>query len=94
MTTEQTPANSNETTVQVAPEVQIENACRQIMGLRQRPLLVLYYPTPYGQMTQGDIKDCYQTFRTFGIRPEQPLAKLDVLIHTFGGDPVAAFRLA
>lgn len=94
MTTERPRSEANELPAQVDEAQRIENACRQVMSLRNRPLLVLYYPGPYGQMEEDDVQNCYQTFRTAGVDAAQPLAQLDVLIHTFGGDPVTAYRLA
>jgi hypothetical protein len=43
---------------------------------------------------QDDVASCYHVFRQAGIDVSAPLPELDVLIHTFGGDPVAAYRLA
>ena len=45
-------------------------------------------------MAQSDVADCYRAYRNAGITPERPLKECDVLIHTYGGDPVAAYRLA
>ncbi len=76
------------------PEQRIEGACRKIIDLRQRPLLVLYYPGPEGTMMEGDVGYCYRAFRQAGITPEKRIENCDVLIHTYGGDPVSAYELA
>jgi hypothetical protein len=73
---------------------QIENAAQQVIALRNRPLLVLYYPGSYGDMGPQDVEDCYQSFRNANITPEDALEDCDVLVHTLGGDPVTGFRMA
>jgi len=93
MTTEREVVTQRETIAETEAAQQIEQACNQIINLRKRPLLVLYYPGPYGQMIENDVRDCYQAFRSSGIIAEKPLPNCDVLIHTFGGDPTAAYRL-
>ena len=72
---------------------QIEEACSKIISLRQRPLLLLYYPGPYGNMLEEDVRYCYQAFRNLNITIEERLQECDVLIHTLGGDPIAAYKL-
>jgi hypothetical protein len=42
---------------------------------------------------EWDIRDTYSELRTVATR-ETPIANLDLLIHTNGGDPVAAYRIA
>jgi ClpP class serine protease len=39
---------------------------------------------------EWDIRDTYSELRTAATR-ETPIPKLDLLIHTNGGDPVAAY---
>ena len=76
------------------PDAEIERACRQVVALRKRPLLVLFYPPQRGSMEESDVADCYGAFRNGNRTPEEPLDELDVLLHTTGGNPVAGYRLA
>jgi hypothetical protein len=80
---------------QNTPELrqQIEDAANQVIALRSKPLLIMYYPGSLGYMGPQDVEDCYQVFRNANITPESPLEECDVLIHTFGGDPVTGYRL-
>jgi len=41
-----------------------------------------------------DMGEVYQAFRTNGVTVESKLPELDVLIDSYGGNPVAAYRLA
>ena len=68
--------------------------CRDVVGLRQRPLLLLYYPYKGGSMEEADVDYCYRAFRNGGAVPETQLESCDVLLHTIGGNPVAGYRLA
>ena len=77
-----------------SPITKIEQACRSVVALRESPLLVLYYPGGMGTMNVSDVADCYQAFRNSGVTPEAPLSNCDVLLHTYGGDPTAAYQLA
>ena len=74
-------------------ENEIKVVCDNIVALRGRPLLVLYYPGMDGAMIIDDIPYCYRTFRNQGTTKETPLPACDVIIHTFGGDPIAAYKL-
>ncbi len=76
------------------PETEIERVCRQLITLRRRPLLVLFYPSANGSMEESDVADCYDAFRNGGQTTDEPLDGCDVLLHTAGGNPVAGYRLA
>jgi hypothetical protein len=52
----------------------------------------MFYPTG-ARVMEWDIRDTYSELRTVATR-ENPIANLDLLIHTNGGDPVAAYRIA
>lgn len=71
----------------------LDNACEAVKNYRNKPLLVLYY-TYRAKMTEDDLDDVYQAFRDEGLKPDQRLDELDVLIESYGGDPVAGYRLA
>ena len=71
----------------------VDQLCSDLTSYRGRCLLVLYYPGPYGTMMQPDMRYTYSELRAGGFSREEKIEKLDVLIHTYGGDPVAAYRL-
>jgi hypothetical protein len=53
----------------------------------------MFYP-PGASMTELDLRDVYSEIRTGGYSKEKPIPKLDLLLHTYGGDPVAGYRIA
>ncbi len=53
----------------------------------------MFYP-PGANITELDVEDTYQEMRRGGCSKENRLAEVDLLIHTSGGDPVAAYRIA
>lgn len=73
-----------------------ENACRNLVHLRQRPLLVLYYPAMghRASMAEMDLGEVYQAFRRNGVTSESKVVDLDILVDSNGGNPVAAYRMA
>jgi hypothetical protein len=93
MTTEDGTSISQGNPTQGETAELIEANARNIIAIRHRPLLILYYPGQYGNMMEEDVSYCYQAFRSDGITPENPLPELDVLIHTYGGNPLAAYQL-
>ena len=72
---------------------QLDEPAQAIVSERGRPLLVLYYPGMHGHMMMDDADDAYSQLRGAGVAKEEKLQSLDVLIHTFGGDPTGAYRL-
>jgi hypothetical protein len=79
-------------TVPVAPNP-IDAACSAVVGFRNKPLLVMFYPFR-AMISELDIDDTYQVLRRGGYTKENHLPDLDLLVHTSGGDPVAAYRIA
>jgi hypothetical protein len=75
------------------PMADLEAACAQLTYLRQRPLLVLYYPWK-SKIREWDLDDVYQALRSSGTVPENKITELDVLLHSTGGSPVGGYRLA
>ena len=65
----------------------------QVMARRDRSLLVLYYPGDEGNMLMEDAPEAYNQLRQAQVSKESKLDKLDVLLHTYGGDPNAAYQL-
>jgi hypothetical protein len=76
------------------PLGKLSEACRAVTSLRSSPLLILYYPDYSGLMSNPDVDYCYRVLREGGLDTRNKVSKLDVLVHTFGGDPTAAYRLA
>jgi serine dehydrogenase proteinase len=64
------------------------------MEIRKHPLLVLFYPS------HASIEERYIRFlhghlvKDGSLKKSQPLDELDVLLHTAGGDPSSAYRMA
>jgi hypothetical protein len=79
------------TTVQAIKE--LDSACQKMASLRGRPTIVMYYP-PGATVTEGDMRDAYKELRSGGATKEQPLPQLDLFLHSYGGDPVAGYRIA
>lgn len=59
-----------------------------------RPLLVMYYPDAYGNISDQDVRDVYEELRRPGWSRENQIDGLDVLLHTYGGNPVATYKIA
>jgi hypothetical protein len=72
----------------------LDDKCLALNKYRGRDLLVLYYPVPYGTMHQNDVSDTYKELRSAGYSKEKRIRNLDILVHTYGGDPIAGYRLA
>jgi Serine dehydrogenase proteinase len=72
----------------------VDRVARDIVRLRSRPLLVLYYHEQGGAMVESDVKDVYSAFRQRGWHSEAPRESLDVLVHSLGGEPEPAYRIA
>lgn len=90
-TTERVPEGPDG--MQPDPATRLDKACNALIAKRGRPLVILYYP-PFARMSEGDLEDAYRALRGAGLKPEQRLPHLDVLIESYGGDPVAGYRLA
>ena len=72
----------------------LETSVQSVVSHRGRPLLVLYYPDADGHISDGDADDVYQRLREADVTKEKKLDRLDVLLHTLGGDPIGAYRVA
>lgn len=73
----------------------IDNKAQEIQNIRQRPLLVMYYDDVACEIEHDDVRDLYDEIRERGASKENKVTeKLDVLLHTYGGDPDASYRLA
>jgi hypothetical protein len=66
----------------------------EVRDLKNRPLLVMYYPDKDGYMTTDDVRDVHDELRRRGFSRDNVAESLDVLLHTYGGDPNSAYRVA
>ncbi len=76
---------------QPANEFSVE--VQEFADLRKRNLLILYYPVK-SSISLMDLDAVRQVCRDAGLTRENPVAELDVIVHTYGGDPTAAYRIA
>lgn len=72
---------------------QIDNLAEEIKLLRSRPLLVMYYHETGGRIAHEDVRDIYDEFRRRGWSRDDLHDDLDVLIHCYGGDANASYRV-
>ena len=73
---------------------ELDKLALDVVLSRQRSILVLYYSGGLGHMHSSDTKEAYKELRDGGYTKEKKLPKLDILIHTWGGDPTAGYQLA
>lgn len=66
------------------------NLCKQ----KKTPLLILYYHEYLGDVRMEDVEAIYGELRRGGFSREKPMENLHVILHTFGGDPHAGYRIA
>lgn len=74
----------------------LTEAAEAITRSRKKPLLVLYYAEEWDSaIEQDDYVSLYEALTDVAkLEIDSPLEDLDVLVHTYGGDPVGAYRLA
>jgi len=66
-----------------------------VVAKRERPLLIMFYYDHRGcTIDEDDVQLLHEAFNQGGAQIANPLSKLDILIHTLGGDPVGAYRVA
>lgn len=70
-----------------------EAKVKELSKIRGKPILVIYYP-PYipqgaGEIRSEDVSYLYNIFKNY----TKELEKIDVLLHTTGGDPYSAYRM-
>lgn len=70
-----------------------EALAKDITLRRGHPLLVLFYPH-LASVHDGQIEYLYAVLRESGLHQATPLEHIDVLLHTVGGDPTTAYRMA
>jgi hypothetical protein len=86
----QTPTSDEESKVLD----RIDSSARRILNLRKRPLLVVYYHEPDGSIVRQDSGNIYEEFRARNWSRTRMRPRIDVLLHTLGGNPDAAYKVA
>lgn len=66
----------------------------KLQEIRPHNLLVIFYQDATGYMVPEDVRTLYQEMRRVGWTRENQVHHLDVLIHTSGGSPEPAYRMA
>jgi hypothetical protein len=72
---------------------QIDSLAGEIKSLRSHPLFVMYYYETAGRISHEDVEDIYEEFRRRGWNRDTAHDDLDVLIHCYGGDANASYRV-
>ena len=76
-------------------EEEILTICERMRLLRGHPLLLMYYPDNMGKIVDEDITTVYEQFRRRGFSYKgEKIPELDVILHTLGGSPDAAYIIA
>lgn len=65
----------------------------RVRALRNKPLLIMYYPEDMGQIHDDDVEEIQKEFRRNNLKWKEEKLDLDILLHTYGGDPNAAYLL-
>lgn len=76
-----------------SPETFAASLANDVVQHRRRPLLLLFY-LDETSIDEPNLEHLSLLLRGSGLTREKPLANLDVLIQTVGGDPITAYRLA
>ena len=72
---------------------QIDSHAEEIKSLRSHSLFVMYYYETAGRISHEDVRDIYDEFRRRGWSRDELHDDLDVLIHCYGGDANASYRV-
>jgi len=73
---------------------ELDKLAFELSTFRKKPLLILYYHEFEGDIRESDIEHICEEIRRRGYHKENKLQKLDVLLHTIGGDPHTGYRIA
>jgi len=73
---------------------QLDRLASEIRKQKGNPLLILYYHEYAGDVRWTDVEAIYEELRRGGYSRENKIDMLYVLLHTFGGDPDAGYRIA
>ncbi len=92
---EEKPHHAKPLTDEEKARKEIISLAMEIMSIRKRPLLIMYYPETRsgsgGSMQRLDVEYMYNMLVK---EIDGKLTALDVLLHTEGGDPHTAYHLA
>ena len=74
----------------------LSSAVEAVLSDRGRPLLVMYWaPLPDGGINDLSLATTFKALTEVAqLSYDEPLNEMDVLIHTLGGEPTAAYRIA
>jgi hypothetical protein len=75
------------------PFEQIDNLAAEIMSIHKHPLLVMFYYETAARISHEDVRDVYDEFRRRGWTRDAIKDNLDVLIHSYGGNADASYRV-
>lgn len=73
---------------------EIDDIALKIASKRKRPLFIMFYDESAGRITHDDVRDVYDEFRRRGRSAKDQFKQLDVLVHSYGGDADACYRVA
>ena len=72
---------------------ELANLAQSIVEHMQSPLFVMFYPNGM-RIGEPQLRYLHLNLTKEGLIKSKPISKLDVLIHTTGGDPTEAYRIA
>jgi hypothetical protein len=74
---------------------ELAKLANNVVVKRERPLLIMFYYDHRGcAIDERDVQLLHEALNQGGAQIANPLSELDILIHTLGGDPVGAYRVA
>jgi len=66
----------------------------KVTALRKRPLIVIFYPLG-SSMIEENVRQLYLLLRDVAkLSRSQPLPQVDVLVQTYGGDPLTGYHMS
>ena len=74
-------------------KTELTELTNRVVDGRKRPLLVLFYPNDM-QIEEPQIELLHRLLTLAGLHRSDPLEHLDIMIHTLGGEPTIAYRIA
>lgn len=75
------------------PFKKIDNLAKEIIQMRKRPLFVMYYYESASTIAHEDVRDIHDEFRRRGWGRDNLHNDLDILIHSYGGNADASYRV-
>jgi len=74
----------------------LESSISELIKYRKKHLLIIYYASnrsPTGKMIVDDTDILNEEFKNNNFNPEKTKTDLDIIIHSLGGDPSAAYLM-